>query len=236
MEPAKERQDKESCVSIVCRRMRELIQSKAWEEGGRIPSEHKLAEQFSVSRVVVREALQTLRTERWIITRHGAGSFVSNANNFLSPPAALGEQDFQELMELRRCIEFRAIELAAAAASDGDLADIRTALEQMEAADNLEQFTQADYGFHYAIVRASHNRIFCRTMDACREPILFCLREMNRLNDSREWGISLHQKIYQAMVSRNAGQAVKYLKQNTEYNYARLRPFFSNGGGAGRDK
>ena len=62
------------------RRMRELIQSKAWEEGGRIPSEHKLAEQLSVSRVVVREALQTLRTERWIITRHGAGSFVSNPN------------------------------------------------------------------------------------------------------------------------------------------------------------
>ena len=46
-----------------------------------------------------------------------------------------------------------------------------TRLTQMEAADNLEQFTQADYGFHYAIVRASHNRIFCRTMDACREPM-----------------------------------------------------------------
>ena len=53
------------------------IESGAWPEHSRVPSENELAEQFSVSRMTARRALQEL-TEQGILYRtQGVGSFVA---------------------------------------------------------------------------------------------------------------------------------------------------------------
>lgn len=46
------------------------------EAGGKIPSENELAQQFGVSRVTVRNALQKLSALELLETRFGEGSFV----------------------------------------------------------------------------------------------------------------------------------------------------------------
>lgn len=45
-----------------------------------LPSEHELCEEFDVSRVTVRRALQTLENEGYIYRRQGLGSFVAEAD------------------------------------------------------------------------------------------------------------------------------------------------------------
>lgn len=53
------------------------IESGAWPEHSRVPSENELAEQFSVSRMTARRSLQEL-TEQGILYRtQGVGSFVA---------------------------------------------------------------------------------------------------------------------------------------------------------------
>lgn len=54
------------------------IESGALAPDERLPSEHELCEQFDVSRVTVRRALQTLEAEGRIIRRQGIGSFVAD--------------------------------------------------------------------------------------------------------------------------------------------------------------
>nr|UVN18335.1 hypothetical protein pPsy0462c_00076 [Pseudomonas syringae] len=42
-----------------------------------MPTEHELADQFSVSRSVVREAISQLKADGVLVIRRGSGSFVS---------------------------------------------------------------------------------------------------------------------------------------------------------------
>ncbi|MDR0787146.1 MAG: GntR family transcriptional regulator [Gemmatimonadota bacterium] len=56
--------------------LREGIDSGTWGPDARLPSENELCETFSVSRVTIRRALQTLEADGVIYRRHGLGSFV----------------------------------------------------------------------------------------------------------------------------------------------------------------
>ncbi len=56
--------------------LREHIEQGTYEVDEKLPSEKQLGEQFDVSRVTVRRALQTLESEDYIYRRQGLGSFV----------------------------------------------------------------------------------------------------------------------------------------------------------------
>ncbi|MGB4627469.1 MAG: GntR family transcriptional regulator [Erysipelotrichaceae bacterium] len=52
------------------------INNGKYKPGDKLPTEHQLAEMFSVSRVTVRNAIQRLVNEGYIVKKHGKGSFV----------------------------------------------------------------------------------------------------------------------------------------------------------------
>lgn len=56
--------------------LRDRIQQGGYQPNEQLPSESQLGEQFDVSRITVRRALQTLEHERLIYRRQGLGSFV----------------------------------------------------------------------------------------------------------------------------------------------------------------
>lgn len=53
------------------------IESGEWPEGGRIPSEAKLAEQLGASRMTIHIALRDLSAEGVLLRKQGAGTFVA---------------------------------------------------------------------------------------------------------------------------------------------------------------
>ncbi len=57
--------------------LREKIISGAYPVGEQLPTESELIEQFSVSRITIRQALSTLSDEGLIERRQGSGTFVS---------------------------------------------------------------------------------------------------------------------------------------------------------------
>ena len=58
--------------------------------------------------------------------------------------------------------------------------------------------------------------------------ILCCFREMNKLNDSQNWGVELHREIADHIIARDAKGAIRSIKKNNDYNFARLGTFFQN--------
>ncbi len=58
--------------------LRIKIQNEEFKEKENLPSERELAEQFAVSRMTVRQALQKLRHEGLIYHERGIGTFVNN--------------------------------------------------------------------------------------------------------------------------------------------------------------
>lgn len=54
------------------------IRSGNWKPGSRIPSENELAEQFSVSRITVKNALTALVDKEVVYRLQGKGTFVND--------------------------------------------------------------------------------------------------------------------------------------------------------------
>ena len=63
--------------SKVAHELREMIQSGRLKPGEQLPAERLLCDQFRLSRITIRQALQLLEDERLVERRHGSGTYVS---------------------------------------------------------------------------------------------------------------------------------------------------------------
>ena len=59
--------------------LREYIEAGRWPEGSLLPTEVEIGKLFSVSRITVREALQTLEQDNFILRQQGRGTLVTNS-------------------------------------------------------------------------------------------------------------------------------------------------------------
>jgi GntR family transcriptional regulator, transcriptional repressor for pyruvate dehydrogenase complex len=149
------------------------IRNGTYPSNEKLPSEKRLAEEFGVSRPIVRDALEQLREEGLVHSRQGAGSFVRDVH--IEPLGFARVEtiaDIQRCYEFRVCIETAAAALAAARRDQAALDEIEVALSLMNAAtDSLTHREDADFSFHLAVSRASNNHYFEASMRALREHI-----------------------------------------------------------------
>lgn len=113
--------------------------------------EQELAQMLDMSRTPVREALIRLAEEGMIEIRPRHGMRV----------LPVSADDMQEIYEILTSLESTAAELAAArGVTDAELAELRQALKDMDAAlenDDLRRWAAADETFHLLLVRYSGN-------------------------------------------------------------------------------
>ena len=146
--------EKVNLVDAVYTQLRDLLVSGRWPEGTKIPSENELCREFSVSRVVVREALQKLRGEKLIVSRQGVGSYAANPSNFapVDQPIDLSEQLYLDFLDFRDAVEISAIKLSKNAATPEDYRKMEECVAVMEnASENKDAYNLADYNFHLAV-------------------------------------------------------------------------------------
>ena len=130
------------------------IVNKEWKIGDRIPSENALCKEYGVSRVSVRAALQKLQAQNMVITRPGRGTFVlsnrtgENAISMTVGKMDLSKNEFRYVVELRKAIEFTAVELMVKYGHPEDFERLYDALEQMrDCGGDVEKYVKADYDF-----------------------------------------------------------------------------------------
>lgn len=64
---------------VVTRALRGRLEAGEWAPGTRLPGEHRLAEEYQVSRATIRTALRTLESQGMTTTRHGSGTYAIGA-------------------------------------------------------------------------------------------------------------------------------------------------------------
>lgn len=143
------------------------IRSGEFAPGEKLPAEARLAEQFAVSRAVVREAIARLKADGLVASRQGSGVYVARrlgAGVFRMAADVLGEaQQIEDIFELRLIIEVAAAERAALRRTPADVEAIEAALARMDAAVACgADGVRADDDFHCAIAVASGNPLIGR--------------------------------------------------------------------------
>ncbi len=136
--------------------------------GDRLPTEARLAEQFGVSRTVVREAVSRLKSLGLVQSRQGSGVYV-NADSI--PPLsfdanyAVSREAVVQMAEVRRALEAEVAALAAQRRTRTDLRRIRSAIETLDqAVEAGGDGVLEDVAFHRSIADAARNPFLLSTL------------------------------------------------------------------------
>jgi GntR family transcriptional regulator, transcriptional repressor for pyruvate dehydrogenase complex len=165
---------KESLADRLARRIQELIQTRGYAEGDRLPSIMEMARRFQVGHPSVREALKRLQAIGVVEVRHGSGVYVRRSHDVLvfAAPSYSGEVTKKllvDLVEARIALEPHSIVLAARNASAEDLAEMRRLLDTAgENLGNSELLNSVNMSFHREIARASGNTVLAQITDVLR--------------------------------------------------------------------
>src|ERR1700682_4944035 len=136
--------------------------------GDRLPTERELAEQFHVSRTAVREAMKILAQKGLVDMRPGRGTIVIDCSREamqhfigLVMKLKLGQVGGSDnLVEVREILETEIAALAAARATDKEIAAMREAVKVMdESLHDADAFIAADNNFHEALAQATQNAL-----------------------------------------------------------------------------
>lgn len=149
----------------ISERLAEQIVGGRLSPGAKLPSEQEMMQAMGVSRTVVREAVAALRARGLVVTRQGAGAFVSNdpqRQPYMIDPEGLGSlSSVVEVMELRMAVEAEAAAIAAERAGPAQLKAIRQAQKLFgKVAAGGERGINEDFAFHDAIAVATQNSRF----------------------------------------------------------------------------
>ena len=151
--------------SSIVDQIRAAILGGKLPKGGRLPPERELAEQFSVSRVTVRDALRALEAMGLIEVRVGArgGAFVtaptgSVVGQTMSCLMLMQVVTPEDIVEARLIVELGTVTLAAARATEDDLEALRELDERARAALTTKTYTrELSWEFHALLAIAAQN-------------------------------------------------------------------------------
>ena len=208
----------------IIQRIQDLIRNESLKPGDRLPTEIELAEKFGVGRSTVREAVRALAA-LGMIDRSKRGTFISDGkpggggeDPILLRTRILKDCELTDLLEWRRILEGEICSLAAQRATDEDIEQIRSALEEMERAareNTVTNFILADASFHLVIAEAAHNQVADRMLKLIRQELVEEIGEtLNR--DPMLLGRSLksHRLIFEAIRNEEAVQAKSLITEH----------------------
>eukprot|EP01156_Anaeramoeba_ignava_P011017 Anaeramoba_ignava/a481634_51.p1 GENE.a481634_51~~a481634_51.p1 ORF type:complete len:257 (+),score=34.63 a481634_51:66-836(+) len=213
-----------SIVDQVCESIKKDLLNHVWETGDKLPSEQALADSFGVNRLSVRMALQKLSTLGLLETKVGEGTFVKefSLKPILSEIAIVysKKERRKDIEQLRNLLEGECQALAIIKATDKDKEHLKELLDEyykkaeifskdIDNKDYLEQVVEADFAFHYGIIKMSYNRIYTdiyfMVQQLIRDHIMLLIS--NRAHKRRAAGLDVcyipdtHQEMYESIVN-----------------------------------
>lgn len=180
--------------------------------GDRIPPERTLAQDLSVSRASLRQALHVLEMRGLIDRRPGRGTIVleqpgGDFRRTLAGSASPQLRDIDDVMDLRMVVE---PPVAARAAQRHDVADLKrlTSIQtQMEQAKPLAAVVELDVAFHREIASATRNPLLLRLLEVTGEWMGPSREAAVQRRRRYEASMRAHRRILEAIANRDEAAA-----------------------------
>ena len=182
--------------------------------GDQLPPERELAENFGVSRTAVREAVKALREKGLVEAHPGRGTFITNGTSrAVRHSLGLmmqigGAEGARSLVEVREIFEPEIAALAAARATQEQIAVLRQTVEEMDGAlEDGDRFIEADLDFHLALAEASQNALIPSLIDSIVDLLREHRMRIFRVKGGPERGQFHHKHILDAVVHHDPAAA-----------------------------
>ncbi len=200
----------ETLAQNVAGQLERLIVQQHLELGDRLPAERTLAEQFGVSRTVIREAVRTVASKGLLEVRAGSGTIVRKpSSESVAESVALlvsmnGQVTPAKVVEVRRILEVEIAGLAAERRTDDDLLYMENILfTAAQRIDDPLTFIESDVQFHASLARATQNELF-RMLLASISNVMTEVRVIGlAVQGTPERALRYHRDIYRAVVTQD---------------------------------
>ena len=199
-----------SAAETIFSALRSAIESGELAVGTKLSSETLLAQQYGVSRSVVREALRSTTALGLTSTQTGKGTFVVAGR--VARDLVLGSFSARELSEARPHIEVPAAQLAAHRRTANDLDTLRGIVESMLEEDDPQVWVNLDGSFHAEIARASGNGVFRQVAAAIREAMAIQSETLNLIAGRMRSSNTEHQAILKAIADGSGEKAAQAMR------------------------
>jgi GntR family transcriptional repressor for pyruvate dehydrogenase complex len=206
---------------LVSDRLLSAVRDAHLPAGAKLPSERELAEQFGVSRTVIREAVRDLAAKGVLDVRSGAGARVARLDGATVGQSLVlflrrrGLLDPGKIHEVRETLELQTTRLAALRGTDEDLAAIQQAYIWMsQVKDEPEQVSEADVEFHRAIARAAENELYLVLVDSLGDVLMEIRRATLARPGRADAAIAQHGRVVDALLRRDVEGAVDAMREH----------------------
>ncbi len=198
----------------------EKIANMELKPGERLPTERELAQDFQVSRTVIREAIRELELSGLVTVKKGAkgGIFIDTSYhrplmNSLERLVSTGRVTVSHILEARMLIEPHITVEATLKSRKKDLAALEKLLEESSRnLDDVKLLKRNNFRFHILIGQASENPIFSIFMSSVMEILQKLSVNFLDLDAERSF-LASHEKIFRAMKGKDVAK-VKRLIEN----------------------
>ena len=200
--------------------------------GTRLPSERELAEQLSISRSTLRQALTTLVQSGHLVSLRGrsGGTFVADepplTRDKVEPP--LGE-DARAVLDYRLVVETGATLLAVERAEERDLHSLERLTEDMTLTQGatFEIYRRADVRFHIGLAEACHSPRVVVAMTEVQGQMSDLIQRVSHPDEVLQHSNAQHRRLVALLRRRDMARAVRLMREHcegTEHILAALMP------------
>lgn len=178
-------------------------------------NERKLAKELGVSRTPVREALQMLEAEGWIVIEPWKGIRIK----------PITKKDFDDIFSMRILLECFALEAAIKKITEDDILELQLIYDKLcryNPTNNISEFALADQRFHNKIVYLADNQIMNKWMEDISDIVKRITVLSMQVNERYEEALIEHGNILSAIKQRDTILAVYYMKYHLNRGSLRL--------------
>lgn len=203
--------DRKSSRNRVYDAMRDAIFSGKLTPGLRL-TETGLANDFDVSRVVIREALQQLAHDGLVVQNSYKGTNV----------VKLDSEEVNEILAVRSLLEAEAIRLAMPRLTDEDRSELKRMATELDSTSDPSNHTELDFNFHQRIWELSGNQTLKRILTHLSAPFfaMAVIVRQSKEHDPYAKGsdIGKHTQVVDSLISGSVAEAVAAMKTHIGQN------------------
>ena len=183
---------------------------------GSFLDEVRLAEEMSISRTPLREALKVLTAEGLVRHEPRRGCFVNEVT----------EQDLDEIFPVIGLLEGRCAYEAAQHASDADLETLEVLHQKLAKhakARRINEYYEANFAIHEAIIRLADNRWLASVIADLRKILRLARLQQLHAPGRLDQSLSEHLAVFAALKARDADGAEAAMRTHLQRRREALR-------------
>ena len=217
--------------------IKNLIVQGRLKPSDKLPSERDLAERFNVGRPTVREAIRTLELMGLVevfpghkgttIKNPELDTYMESLREQMSWMIQIERTTLQQLAEVRDSLETRIALLTAERATENQLREMQSILEDMKVTTNdINAYLEKGIEFHSVMARATQNPIFFAIWNAFADLIFRYYRDLLKDLDTKilKKLYQVNVAVFEAILSKDPEKIQQAMSQHIDAEHEILWP------------